>query len=276
MTMQTIKKIAAARRKLLESFSTHTLETIFFWSTCAALLFGGVGLVAAFVAGFTGYEAADREIKLSHEKIRASDVKIAEANEQAASANNKTEVLRRENLDMGMLLLPRRLILSDIQSEMEELKKYPGTHVLVQSVPDWEASVLAADIHNFLTRFGHWNVSEIAAVPPGLIREGVTIATLDETPLLPGVQHTINMSPPAKALFDMLKKELGPPRTREFEGVMWSPVNAQFARVTVGDFKIPPGVIVILVGAKPMSRFPMVARETLEPAAATQSTPAAK
>lgn len=175
----------------------------------------------------------------------------------AANAELKTENLRRENLKMGMALLPRRLILGDLNPWIEELSRHPKEQALIEVVPDWEASNLASDIKFVLERFGHWDVTPISGIPAGYIGEGVTIVTLDED--RSGTEHSISMSPSVKAAFDLLERALGPPRTKKFKGVKWNPVNVEFSKQEFRGFDLKPNQVLILVGARPLSlAFPIL------------------
>lgn len=114
----------------MSGMSTHLLESIFFWSTFAACILGGLGLIAALIAGFTGFESADREIKLSHEKIRASEVLIAEAGkaaaeagEEIAKANERTAALAAEANNAHLALEKLRTSVAWRELSKEEVRR---------------------------------------------------------------------------------------------------------------------------------------------------------
>jgi hypothetical protein len=207
----------------------------------------------------------DRKLKPLREQLaQLNNIELQDLRIKASNAESRTEVLRQENLKIGMALLPRRLILGDLNPWIEELGRHPKAQALIEVVPDWEASILAGDIQFVLERFGHWEVKRTSAIPLAYIDEGVKIVTLDED--RSGTAHSISVSPSVKAAFDLLERALGPPRTKKFVGVRWSPVNVAFPERALGGFDLKPNQVLILVGARPLSlAFPMMGADPSAP-----------
>src|ERR1700683_3098317 len=77
-------------------FPLDVWEAIFRWATIAALVFGGLGVGAAFVSAWVGYELTGATQKAATERISANEVQtrraIADsdiAREGAARANER-------------------------------------------------------------------------------------------------------------------------------------------------------------------------------------------
>jgi hypothetical protein len=213
----------------------------------------------------------------SAELRQRADVKVAEANERASEANasavasneriatlaNETELLKRENLRLQSAFQPRRIAMvgrggdNEIRAaRFNAVKKYAGTLALIQAVPDFEAQTLAADIRHALVRHGNWRAEMTNGVPSELISEGVQITTLEEPLLNPDDSaNTGRMLSEAaragQAVTDLLWLDLGPP-VGPLSGVQSWPMPAEFSAI-IGDFVIPPGTVLILVGVRPVT-----------------------
>jgi hypothetical protein len=253
-----IQSLTAATQTL--SISADRWNTAYLVGTGVAVLFAFVAFALQFKAVRKTREVSASQTALLAAKDRELIADLRQKDAEIAQANEKTESLRRENLKTGMALLPRRLMLGDLGPLLEDLAKYPNTRALIAVVPDWEATTLASDIRGILRRFGHWDVKDISNVPPAFIDEGVTLVTLDENR---SPTHTVEMSPPLRALSNLLERELGPPRAPKFVGIKWKSMRADFPTGTLGGFMPPADHIVILVGTRPLSLvFPMVGPDT--------------
>lgn len=128
--MQIKKNNDDTRIKLMGGFSTHFLEACFHYGTFAAMLFGGFALIAAFIAGFSGYEVADRLQKESDEKISRTNERAAliereaaQANERAANAEQKAA---EATLALEKIRSPRTFTLQQREAIIAKLKPFAG------------------------------------------------------------------------------------------------------------------------------------------------------
>lgn len=130
------------------------------------------------------------------EKVRvAQEMEIAAANAEAAKANERTETLRKDNLFLQKSMMPRRLgqlvafgfdAPPQVVIQFAGIKKFAGTEVLIQVVPDFEAQNLANDMIRVLSAFG-WKPRiinpNISHVPVMDIEPGVNVTWPDNTDL---------------------------------------------------------------------------------------------
>lgn len=102
-------------------------------------------------------------------------------NSLLSDANQSTEKLRQRNLQLEKLLSPRVLAirgLPDGKSNIDELKKFAGTKIILVSIHDAEALHAAGSIKWFLEKAG-WNVVVTVPIDPFSasvrIPDGVTL-----------------------------------------------------------------------------------------------------
>jgi hypothetical protein len=127
-------------------FSTPFLQTVFFVTTAAAAIAGGIGIVAALMSALSGYVITDRA-------QREADVLIAEAKGEAARANEATETLRAANLALEAKIAPRRLTPEQQKALSASLEPFRGRKIRVESYSlDAEGEILAAQIRDALGR----------------------------------------------------------------------------------------------------------------------------
>jgi hypothetical protein len=197
---------------------------------------------------------SDEKVRLSDEKIAEAKVRAAEAGERAYEAQKETERLRSQNLTVQKLLTPRRLIMFSKDGDGNEraelvraVAAFPGTPALVQHVPDFEAEKLAHDIIHMLKRCG-WEPTLVKEpiISPGLISEGVRIFTNEVWPD-PGTNPTSPTWLASSALVNLLMLDLE--EKHSLFAVMHEP---QFPAFIPSRFALPDGVVVILVGTKPI------------------------
>jgi hypothetical protein len=182
-----------------------------------------------------------------------------------AEANARAEASRSENLRLQAFMQQRLIVLGNRGGDAEiraarfaEVKKYAGTLAVMQSVADVEAGKLAWYIQSALTQVAGWNVVETSGVPSGRIDEGVTVITAEEALAKIDGQIDLSTSPlistagvAAQSLVKFLELDLGPPHGPMFSGVTYRPSFPPFDRMMTGDFIIPNGAVLILVGTKP-------------------------
>ena len=70
-------------------FSIQFWEDVFKWSTLGAFVFGGIGVISAFISAWVGYHITDTA-------QRDADRKIAEAHAQVAKAHLEQERLKEK------------------------------------------------------------------------------------------------------------------------------------------------------------------------------------
>ncbi len=149
----------------------------------------GVGIEIKFgqMAGLRQSELKRR----SNEKVSASVMLAASANERASIASKRAEELRVDNLSLQASLRPRRFSFKgwttgdpkQIAAIYEGLKAHSGSVVLIQPVHDFEAQLFARDIASTLAESG-WQarlVTQYESHFPDLaLTEGVWIFQLTE------------------------------------------------------------------------------------------------
>ncbi len=192
--------------------SVWVSHSVFIGATWVAAVFGGIGIGAAFVSAIVGYQLAEESLADANKRIAESQAEAGRANEAAGKAheraamlehdasqaheriarlNNETEILKADNLALQKLMLPRRLgslisitspddsiLPTPAELQFSGIKQFPGTPVVIQVVPDFEAQTLANDMLAVLTAFG-WKPSIVgearSRLSPRLIEEGVMI-----------------------------------------------------------------------------------------------------
>ena len=124
----------------------------------------------------------------------SAKAETARANQRIATLNNETARLQADNLSLQKITQPRRMQPlawtnhpEKIPALYERLKKFAGTKVFIQVVPDFEAQMFADDISNVLKASG-WEVEYVGEERSHLsekrFREGIAIITLmDGTPM---------------------------------------------------------------------------------------------
>jgi hypothetical protein len=122
-------------------------ESIFFWTTAAAALFGGLSITAAFFSAIIGYEISDVV-------TREADTKIAESNARQKEAELKLAQLDRK-------ITPRSI--SDIEAGkiVEEIKLFPSTPFAIETDPAAEYGFVNRVIE--LLREGGWKWNSYSA-----------------------------------------------------------------------------------------------------------------
>lgn len=219
-------------------------------------------IAALLVAVGVAIEFGGDWIARPYEKI------VREAREaEVARLTNETERLKGENLRLQAMFQPRQIVLMDRDGDAKiraerfaAVERFKGTQVRIEAVPDFEARKLAGAIARAL-RWKGWDVGFVEIVPPELIREGVTIVTLDERlgkPVPPGQpSQSIEMPPAAKALLELLRLDLEAPYgpVSPF-GVTWTATYPPFSRAVLGPSfadALPGWQITVLIGMKPVT-----------------------
>lgn len=138
----------------------------------------------------TRLEGAIKETGIANARASVSLATAAASNAAAAQANKRAEELRADNLSLQASMRPRRFTFTGwvinperITSLYEGLKAHAGTVVLIQAVPDFEATLFARDVAETLARQG-WKAAlvtqEQSHVPDTNFIEGTWIVPLNE------------------------------------------------------------------------------------------------
>jgi hypothetical protein len=215
-------------------------------------------------------EAQSELIRAKDEKLardlHSKDLEIATVNERAAKAE----------LALAQQANPREIVLSsrdgdDVERSRRasEVKKFSGTRVLVQAMPDFEPKTLASAIAAVLASEYKWHVElidpERSRIPFSILGSGVKVITLEESlhELGDPAEAKVKMPAPAKsksyqaalALVNLLDLDLGEPYGPAYFGVHWEPEwdDPRFRRYTHWGFDLPRDTVLILVGAKPVA-----------------------
>jgi hypothetical protein len=248
------------------------------------LLFGllGASLVAVGVAGefreeskIDGVETqirkADDDLYLLLSNEAGDAARSAKGAAKAASeATASADALKKY---LAQLATPREIVISDRDGDHEEraarfaeVKKYPGTVAVIQSIPEFEPNMYALHLAQALSDSG-WKVVTVTPqqshIPYEYMSEGVRVITLEESLIVLGdpASAKVIMPPPPKskafapaiALVKLLDLDLGPPYGPEYFGVHWEPEwnDPRFSSLTKRGFVFPDGAVLILVGTKP-------------------------
>lgn len=174
----------------LESSSSFWDAITFLFAVGGAvvLFFGGISsIVARRYARQLAREKAEQSQRerAAHEQAIASlRLDVAKAEARAAEANEKAERLRADNLELEKIIQPRRLPL--IFKDLNSLKAFAGTELLVQEVPDFEAMRLGRDIRWVFSRAG-WKPSNVSwertGIAPLNMPDGLMIVLTVPPPL---------------------------------------------------------------------------------------------
>jgi methylthioribose-1-phosphate isomerase len=126
------------------SFTDPVWEVVFKWATIAALIFGGIGIVSAFVSAWIGYEITDATQRDAIDKLKRADERIAEARERTAALEVEAARLRLE-LDREIQKRAQRLLTEEQRTAIREgLKGMKEIALVVQH--DLEAEAFALQI----------------------------------------------------------------------------------------------------------------------------------
>jgi hypothetical protein len=114
-------------------------------------VFGTVGIAAAFVSAWVGWQITDATQRAADERIKAADLRIAEATVRAAEANQKAEEERLARVKIEARIAPRRLT-QDQQHELtKRLANFEKPHVVLTVSPstpesEWFVRILGAPL----------------------------------------------------------------------------------------------------------------------------------
>lgn len=170
------------------------ISSLNFWSTLfgwSAVTLTALGAVAGSLAWYFSVQLNTAKDEADARFRAESSISIASADARSAEANEKTERLRADNLELQKLIQPRRLgsLISitnpdepDVpplaEQQFGHIKEFTGTPVLIQVVPDFEAQTLANDLMSVLSAF-RWKPSfmneAVSHISPRLIADGVRV-----------------------------------------------------------------------------------------------------
>lgn len=174
---------------------SFSLEKVLLGANVIYLLAVGAAAIASFVIYFSASRLTavkDAELRrFQSESARA----IAEANEKVEEARLEQEKLKRDNLELEKLLLPRELSFSP--ELIEQLTHFAGTPVMVWSVPDFEARRFADRLGELL-QLADWQVERDDKLPLSLfgsaLPDNVIIITRSDAPSPKSEQETAAMN----------------------------------------------------------------------------------
>lgn len=201
-----------------------------------------------------------------NDAVRAeAGARIEEAKRGISEANLRIAELTNENLKLQALLLPRRVPIRPKDGDSERISrhakvvKHAGTYALIQSVPDFEAQLLAFDISSALINAG-WQADIVdedrTHVFPRLIKSGVRIVTLEPSWAFKRAKDAVAQSKSgeaANALAGLLALDLAPTSGPVSVGVRWEPeFKGHTTPILKAIVTLPDGAVLILVGMKPV------------------------
>lgn len=180
--------------------SVETWKAIADWATIFLIALTVVSGSAALILGDRINEKQADQLRQFDEDLTGAKTELAKQQERAARAesgitdakksaadalrdaglaNERAESLRARNLELEKILSPRILSLKNV----DELKKFAGTKVILVSIHDAEALHAAGSIKWFLENAG-WNVVVTVPVDPFFqsvkIPDGVTLVPAKE------------------------------------------------------------------------------------------------
>ena len=143
-------------------------QTVFFWSTAVAAIFGAIGIGAALVSAVVGYEISDFVQAEANARIAEANAsgkqageEAAKANERAAQANEKAEAERLERLKLEAEYLRAGCRATSNQAGRHPVRSAATTPIAVVSrLLDPEGKDFADDIGSALTGL-HWQVTRV-------------------------------------------------------------------------------------------------------------------
>lgn len=227
------------------------------WMTAATAIVAALYFIATIFA------------RSANKNLKAAESALAQAKEAKSAADSRDKDLRIAELTNSSLRLlavtsERRIVMGDRDGDKEkrqalfaEVRKYAGTPFLVASKSDSEARQLAGDIFHALKSSGWKPIPSKTPIPETVIRNGVQILTLEESPFKDDNRIELRQSPSgraAMAVVNLLQMDLGPPLGPLFWGVHPESVYSDpkiLSPILRAGFKFPHGAVVILVGERP-------------------------
>jgi hypothetical protein len=247
--------------------SVESWNSIFQW--------GSVLLIAVtFVFGAGALWTGNRINARQTERLVVLETELAAAKTALVEQQERTAMAQQSVTLLKAAISPRWLNIKEGDDEghakrVAEVRKYAGTVVAIQAVPDLEAEKLAGQMAAGLKSCG-WNVviltPDSPRVPVGFIQSGVVVTTLEQAPVFPKptdpADTKISMPPfsraalAAQALVADWETTLGPPFGPQFFGIHWEPSYPLDSEVPSywlrGGFKFPKDGVLVLVGQQPI------------------------
>ena len=175
---------------------------------------------------------------LANERAATLEKEAAEANESVSNATLEIERLKASNLALEKLLAQRRVFLSihpDKKSVYDDMRKFKGTTVLLQVVPDFEAKKLAIDIWEVLSGMGfnlkyvqsnetHFKSTEIwdgvsVHTPKAILRPSKVNTSISAGRAISNWLDATGVNPLPTPVFDDLSPESDPANRLKFEAL---------------------------------------------------------
>jgi hypothetical protein len=207
--------------------------------------------VAVFLAAEVVFSVAhwinERKLQpLRVEQSRLHAVELAELTNSTAKANNATEELRRQNLELEQALAPRSL---EQGSLIEKLKPFAGTQVYLEVVPDFEARRFLSYLV-LVFQAANWKLEP--TLINDMISDGITIRVVSGQVLPPPPRTEDRIfNTNGKLIADIIFQHLRN-QNIDVKSFAISPGNAVEA---VWPSRYPKEAIRIAVGMKPNAYF---------------------
>lgn len=208
-----------------------------------------LGVLGEWRYGHLAGAAANRLQTASERRISELNREARQLGKDAETAKGEQERLKRENLALEQMLLPRRFAveMSSSSTGLKSLKNFAGTKVAVVVVPDVEAIRLAKDIAGALNA-ANWQGPFIVErpLPASSIPDGVEILT-------PDIRANTPTDKAAFALSGILRDEYmetGQSSSTAVENRLggYSPMPNWWPQ----DLHVGPDTLCIFVGMKPI------------------------
>jgi hypothetical protein len=163
------------------SFTDPFWETVFRWATIGAAVFGSIGIAAAFVSAWVGYQITDATQQEANQRIAEARAETANANAEIARANERTAQLAAEaeqaRLEQERLrqVVSWRILSPDALTNLSNALQGPTRVpiVLAYAAGDSESLYLAIQISSAFDRAGNWSLSAQSRTYPDRLLWGL-------------------------------------------------------------------------------------------------------
>jgi hypothetical protein len=162
----------------MSSFLNPFWASVFKWSTISAAVFGGIGVVSAFVSAWVGYQISDATQKDANLRIEEARGDAAKANEKAAGLQKEAAAARLETERLKGVVQWRALSTEEASLLENVLSEAPGSVNLRYVDGDPESLFLAIQFSHILEK-AHWRVAPGATKLANAIVFGIALPDKD-------------------------------------------------------------------------------------------------